>query len=50
MLDLLSVDDVVFVKVLQGEKDVGGIKGRILEFESLDMADVEVKLAPTAII
>ena len=40
--DLLSVDDVVFVEVLEGEDDVGGVKGGEFEFEALQVENVKV--------
>ena len=47
---LLSVDDVVLVEVFEGEQNICRVEGGILEFESLTVTNVEVKLAPVAII
>ena len=47
---LLAVDDVVLVEVLEGEQDVRRVERRILEFESLAVANVEVQLAPHAVV
>ena len=47
---LLAVDYVIFVEVLEGEQDVRRVERRILEFESLAVADVEVQLAPHAVV
>lgn len=49
-MDLLSIDDIVLVEVFEGKEDVRGVKGRILEFETLAVADVEVEFAPVAIV
>ena len=38
------------MEVFQGEQNICRVEGRILEFESLTVTNVEVKLAPVAVI
>ena len=47
---LLSVDNVILVEVFEGEQNICRVKGGIFEFESLTVTNVEVKLAPTAVV
>ena len=47
---LLSVDDIVLMEVLEGQKHVCRVKCRKLELEPLAVAQIEMQLATMAVI
>ena len=47
---LLAIDNVILVQILESQQNISSVESRILQFESLAVAYVEVQLSTMAVV